>query len=65
MVVNQLSKKYIYFVKIWFELDDDLPLGKILHIPDMVLVGSVFQESSKYYPHVCLHEFVYEFSDQL
>ena len=52
-------------MKIWFELDDDLPLGKILRIPDMVLVGSVFQESSKYYPHVCLHEFVYEFSDQL
>ena len=49
-------------MKIRFELDDDLPLGKILSIScRIIIVGSVFQEGNKYYPQVCLHEYVYEF----
>ena len=38
------------FIKIRFESDDDLPLGKILSIPVCIIaVGSVFQEDSNYY----------------
>ena len=44
------------FTKVRFEPDDDLPLGKILSIPSMIIVTrSVFQEGNKYYPQVCLH----------
>ena len=41
-------------MKIRFEADDDLPLGKIF-------VGSVFHEGSNYYPQVYLHECLYEY----
>ena len=45
------------FIKIRFESDDDLPLGKILSIPSMIIVAkSVFQKDNKYYPKVYLHE---------
>ena len=54
------------FIKIGFKSDDDLPLGKILSIHSMiVVVRSVFQEDSKYYPQVCLHECVYEYVNEL
>ena len=43
-------------IKIRFESDDDLPLGKILSTPVIVITGSVFQENNKYYPQVTLHE---------
>ena len=53
-------------MKIRFELDDNLPFGKILSIPGMIIfVGSVLQEDNKYYPQVCLHECVYEFVNKL
>ena len=49
------------FMKIRLESDDDLPLGKVLGIPLMVVVtGSVFQEGNEYYPQVLLHECVYK-----
>ena len=45
------------FMKIWFESDDNSPLGKILNIPVFIIVAkSVFQENNKYYPQVYLHE---------
>ena len=48
-------------MKIRFESNDDLPLGKILSIPSMIIVTrSVFQEDNKYYPQVYLHECAYE-----
>ena len=50
------------FVKIGFESNDDLPLGKILSIPSVIIVTkSVLQEYNKYYPQVFLHECVHEF----
>ena len=50
------------FMKIRFKSDDDLPLGKILSIPSMILVvRSVFQEVNNYYPQVRLYECPYEF----
>ena len=44
-------------MKIKFNLDDNLPLNKILkpHIVTIV-IRSVFQENSKYYPEVSLDE---------
>ena len=54
------------FIKIRFESDDDLTLGKILSIPSMIIVvGSAFQEGNKYYPQVFLYECVYEFVYEL
>ena len=56
------------FMKIRFESDDNLPLGKILNIlVDAIIVKSVFQENNKYYQqvhlHVCFykHEYEYEY----
>ena len=52
------------FIKIRFESDDDLPLGKILSIPECIIaVRSVFQEDNNYYPQVYLHECLYEYED--
>ena len=49
------------FMKITFELDDYLALGKILNIPSLIIFTiSAFQEDSKYYPQIYLHECVYE-----
>ena len=49
------------FMKIRFESDDDLPLGKILNIPVcVIIVRSVFQENNKCYPQFLLHKCVYE-----
>ena len=40
-------------MKIRFKSDDDLPLGKILNIPSLILVTkSVFQENNEYYPQI-------------
>ena len=42
-----------YLIKIKFESADDLPLIKMLNIPEcVIIVRSVFQENSKYYPQV-------------
>ena len=52
------------FTKIKFESDDNLPLGKILNIPVCITaVESVFKKSNNYYPHVHLHECLYEYED--
>ena len=49
-------------MKIKFEADDDLSLGKILNIPVCIItVRYVFQESNNYYPQVYLHECLYEY----
>ena len=49
-------------MKIRFESDDNLPLGKILNIPVcVIIIRSVFQENNKYYPEVFLHECFYEY----
>ena len=56
------------FMKIKFESDDDLSLGKILNIPVcIIIVRSIFQKSNKYCPqiflHECFYEYEYEFED--
>ena len=48
-------------MKIRFESDDNLPLGKILNILVCIIVArSVFQGNNNYYPQVYLHECLYE-----
>ena len=48
-------------MKIKFESNDDLHLGKILNIPVcIIIVRSVFQEKNKYYPQTFSHECFYE-----
>ena len=48
-------------MKIKFDSDDDLPLGKILNFHNLtIVVRSIFQEYNKYYPQIYLDEYFYE-----
>ena len=48
-------------MKIKFESDDDLPLGKTFNILDMIIVvASVLEKNGKYYPQISLHEGAYK-----
>ena len=50
------------FMKIRFDSDDDLPLGKTLNICSMIIVTrSAFQEDSRYYPQLYLRECLFKF----
>ena len=53
------NKPIVYkkdFMKIKFESDNDLPLGKILSIPVYIIaVRSVFQENNNYYPQLYIY----------
>ena len=45
------------FMKINFESDNDLLLGKTFNIPDMIIVvASALEKNGKYYPQIFLHE---------
>ena len=49
------------FMKIRFESDDDLPLGRTINILDMIIVvASVLEKNGKYYPQISLHECAYK-----
>ena len=49
------------YIKIKFNLDDDLPLNKILKLHNLtIIVKTVFEEDGKYYPQVFLGECLYE-----
>ena len=53
-------------MKIRFESDVDLSLGKILDISVCIIaVGSAFKEDNNYYPQAHLHECLYEFVNEL
>ena len=50
-----------YFMKIKFESDDDLPLGKIFSISDMIIFdASVLEKTGKYYPQKFFNKCVYK-----
>ena len=54
---NKVIKYSKDFMKIISELDDDLPISKIINIPVcVIIIGSVFEEDSKYYSQVLLHD---------
>ena len=47
-------------MKIKFESNDDLRLGKTFHILDMiVVVASVLEKDGKFYPLIFLHKCAY------
>ena len=57
---NEPIKYRKYFMKIRFESDIDLPLGKTFNILDMIIVvASIFLKNGKYYPQFFLHECAY------
>ena len=59
---NKLIEYKKDFIKIRFESDDNLPLDKILNIPECIIVARfVFQETNNYYLQVYLHECSYEY----
>ena len=48
-------------MKIKLNLDDDLPLGKILNLHNMtIVIRSVFQEDNKYYLQIFLDKCLYK-----
>ena len=48
---DELIKYRKDFIKIKFESDDDLPLGKTFNIAGMIIVvASVLEKNGKYYP---------------
>ena len=48
-------------MKIKFNLDDELPLNKMIKIPSMIIVVRVvFHENNKYYPQVFLDKCPYK-----
>ena len=55
-MMNQLNTKKD-FMKIKFESDGDLHLGKTFSISDMIIVAASFPEKNgKYYPQIFLQE---------
>ena len=59
---NNKSGKYGKdFIKIKFNSDDSLPLNKTLKLHNMtIIMRSVFEKDSKYYPQVFLDECLYK-----
>ena len=54
------------FIKIRFKTNDDLPLNKIINIPVcVVIVSSIFKEDNEYYPQVLIHDFFYEYEENI
>ena len=48
-------------MKIKFNLDEELPLNKMIESPTMtIVVRAVFHENDKYYPQVFLDECLYK-----
>ena len=51
--VNKYSKD---FMKIKFESNEDLPISKMINIPVcVIIIRSIFEEDSKYYPQILLY----------
>ena len=49
------------FMKIRFQSDGNLPLGKTFSISDMIIAAAfVFEKNGKFYPQMFLHECVYK-----
>ena len=60
--INKNSDDYgEKYLKIKFNLDNELPLNKMIEICSMVIIArAVFHENKKYYPQVFLDECLYE-----
>ena len=61
MINDKLGEYEKLYMKIKFNLYDNLPLNKILKLHNLtVIVRSVFEEDGKYYTQVFLDESLYE-----
>ena len=55
---NDYGEKYL---KIKFNLDNELPLNKMIEICSMVIIArAIFHENKEYYPQVFLDECLYK-----
>ena len=63
---NKVIKHSKDFLKMKFESNDDLPISKTINIPVcVIIIRSVFEEDSKYYPKVLLHECFYGHEEEI
>ena len=63
---NKVIKYSKDLMKITFESDDGLPISEIINIPVcVIIIKSVFEEDSKYYPQVLLHDCFYEYEEDI
>ena len=62
VIINNKPGEYEEeYMKRKFNLDDNLPLNKILKLHNLtIVVRSVFEEDGKYYPNVFLDEYLHE-----
>ena len=62
MSITKISDDYDEkYKKMKFNLDNELPLNKMIEVPSMIIVvRAVFHKNNKYYPQVvldkCLHK---------
>ena len=62
MSITKISDDYDEkYKKMKFNLDNELPLNKMIEVPSMIIVvRAVFHKNNKYYPEVvldkCLHK---------
>ena len=64
-MIRSIAKNLDYYdekyMRIKFDSDDELLLNKMVEILiETIVVRAVFQENSKYYPQVFLHECLYQ-----
>ena len=60
-ITNNLDDYDEKYMKIKFNLDDDLSLKNTLELHSMIIVAkSVFHEGNKYYSHIFLDECLYK-----
>ena len=63
---NKVIKYSKDFMNIKFESDDDLRFSRITNILVYVIIlRGVFEEDSKYYPQVLLHDCFYEHEEDI
>ena len=63
---NKVIKHSKDFMNIKFESDDYLPFSRITNILVYVIIlRGVFEEDSKYYPQVLLHDCFYEHEEDI
>ena len=63
---NKAIKYSKDFMKIKFESVDDLPFSRVINIPVCVItIRGVFEEDSKYYSQVLLHNCFYEHQEDI
>ena len=58
---NKLGEYDKDYMKIKFNSDDDIPLNKQVNFPTItIIIGTIFEKDSKYYPQTFLDECLYE-----